>query len=70
MLYYNITAVYQRQQSAWASGGMADTMNNDPGRIRSIEDHVRIWVRHDAAKVGPVRGAPAFRMGKKIDNGP
>jgi len=68
VLYYNITDVYVAA-STWAAGGVADAMNDDPGRIRSIEIHVSVWVRQDAAKAAPVGGAPAlWIVGRKIDN--
>jgi len=54
MLYYNITDVYQgRQRGALKGtpGGVANAVNDNPGRIRSIEDHVRIWICHKAAEV-------------------
>lgn len=73
MLYYNITDVYPTEAataSTRATGGVADTVNDDPGRIRSVEDDIGIWVRQDLAEVAPVRGPAAFGIvGQKLDGG-
>lgn len=50
--------------------GVANTVNDDPGRIRSVENDTGAWVRNDTTEVAPVRGAPAFGIvGKKVDGG-
>jgi hypothetical protein len=41
---------------------MANAVNDDPGRVRSVEDHVRVWNYHEAAEIALVDGASAVWM--------
>ena len=54
VLYYNITGVYKRNQRrllTGATGGVANARNDNPGRVRSVEDDIGVWICHEAAEV-------------------
>ncbi len=61
MLYYNITGVYEPNLERTA-GSVANAVNDDPGRVRSVEYHIRIGTRDDAAEITPVGDASGVGM--------
>ena len=75
MLYYNITGVHKRKPGsplalAGAAGGMANAVNDNPGRVRPVEDDIRVRVCHEATEVALVGGTSAFGMvGEEINSG-
>src|SRR6266481_2403978 len=48
---------------------MSNAVNDDPGRVRSIEDDVRVRTYHEAAEIALVGGASAIGMvGEQIND--
>jgi hypothetical protein len=61
MLYYNITGVYEPNLER-TTGSVANAVNDDPGRVRSVEYHIRIGTRDDPAEITPVGDASGVGM--------
>ena len=46
---------------------MANAVNNDPGRVRTVEDYVRVRNYHEAAEIALVDGAGRCLDGQRVD---
>jgi hypothetical protein len=44
------------------TGSVANAVNDDPGRVRSVEYHIRIGTCDDAAEITPVGDASGVGM--------
>jgi hypothetical protein len=44
------------------TGSVANAVNDDPGRVRSVKYHIRIGTRDDAAEITPVGDASGVGM--------
>jgi hypothetical protein len=65
MLYYNITGVYEPDRFhdlERTAGSVANGVNDDPGRVLSVEYHIRIGTCDDAAEITPVGDASGVGM--------
>jgi hypothetical protein len=73
MLYYNITDVYEPNgpnDLERTTGSVANAVNDDPGRVRSVEYHIRIGTCDDAAEIIPVGDASGVGMiGEQTNDG-
>ena len=73
MLYYNITGVHGpkpvRLKSERTTRSVADAVNDNPRRVRSVEDHIGIGNSDDAAEITLVGDAsPGVGMTSKQTN--
>jgi hypothetical protein len=74
MLYYNITDVYGRHGGnslERTTSSVADAVNDDPRRVRLVEDHIRIGTRDDAPEIPLVSDLSSVRMiSEQTNDGP